>query len=186
MRRHADGCTAPPINAGRHIAATVGPVAAMRITSVHELLQRYLPTRPRVANCLNHRGRHRREGHAHDRGQDTTPACAGPPSALIGRCRMGGRAVEGTGLENRRAGDRTVGSNPTPSANPAIDHLVSRIPMVPGCSAVRVNDRVSVHASAPSVRPRRKRPSVKVEDELAGGSCGAGLGEPRVESLRVR
>ena len=116
MRRHADGCTAPPINAGRHIAATVGPVAAMRITSVHELLQRYLPTRPRVANCLNHRGRHRREGHAHDRGQDTTPACAGPPSALIGRCRMGGRAVEGTGLENRQACKRLVGSNPTPSA----------------------------------------------------------------------
>lgn len=29
---------------------------------------------------------------------------------------MGGRAVEGTGLENRRTGDRTVGSNPTPSA----------------------------------------------------------------------
>ena len=30
--------------------------------------------------------------------------------------RMGGRAVEGTGLENRQAGDRLVGSNPTPSA----------------------------------------------------------------------
>lgn len=29
---------------------------------------------------------------------------------------MGGRAVEGTGLENRRARKRTVGSNPTPSA----------------------------------------------------------------------
>ena len=29
---------------------------------------------------------------------------------------MGGRAVEGTGLENRQAGDRLVGSNPTPSA----------------------------------------------------------------------
>ena len=25
--------------------------------------------------------------------------------------------VEGTGLENRQAGDRLVGSNPTPSAN---------------------------------------------------------------------
>ncbi len=31
---------------------------------------------------------------------------------------MGGRAVEGTGLENRQAGDRLVGSNPTPSAIP--------------------------------------------------------------------
>tara|TARA_B100001245_G_scaffold206729_1_gene168868 strand:- start:202 stop:306 length:105 start_codon:yes stop_codon:yes gene_type:complete len=29
---------------------------------------------------------------------------------------MGGRAVEGTGLENRRARKRLVGSNPTPSA----------------------------------------------------------------------
>ena len=28
---------------------------------------------------------------------------------------MGGRVVEGTGLENRRGGDATVGSNPTPS-----------------------------------------------------------------------
>ena len=31
--------------------------------------------------------------------------------------RRGGRVVEGTGLENRQAGDRLVGSNPTPSAN---------------------------------------------------------------------
>ena len=30
--------------------------------------------------------------------------------------RMGGRAVEGTGLENRQACKRLVGSNPTPSA----------------------------------------------------------------------
>ena len=30
--------------------------------------------------------------------------------------RRDGRAVEGTGLENRQAGDRLVGSNPTPSA----------------------------------------------------------------------
>jgi hypothetical protein len=29
---------------------------------------------------------------------------------------MGGRAVEGTGLENRQARKRLVGSNPTPSA----------------------------------------------------------------------
>ena len=31
--------------------------------------------------------------------------------------RMGGRAVEGTGLENRQAREGLVGSNPTPSAN---------------------------------------------------------------------
>ncbi len=36
--------------------------------------------------------------------------------------RMGGRAVEGTGLENRQAGDRLVGSNPTPSAISLQDH----------------------------------------------------------------
>ena len=35
---------------------------------------------------------------------------------------MGGRAVEGTGLENRRGSDVTVGSNPTPSA---INQLIS-------------------------------------------------------------
>ncbi len=29
---------------------------------------------------------------------------------------MGGRAVEGTGLENRKAFTRLVGSNPTPSS----------------------------------------------------------------------
>ena len=34
-----------------------------------------------------------------------------------GTFRRGGRVVEGTGLENRQAGDRLVGSNPTPSAN---------------------------------------------------------------------
>ncbi len=31
--------------------------------------------------------------------------------------RMGGRAVEGTGLENRQGRKPFVGSNPTPSAN---------------------------------------------------------------------
>ena len=31
--------------------------------------------------------------------------------------RWGGRAVEGTGLENRQARKRLVGSNPTPTAN---------------------------------------------------------------------
>ena len=30
---------------------------------------------------------------------------------------MGGRAVEGSSLENWRGGNLTVGSNPTPSAN---------------------------------------------------------------------
>ncbi len=34
--------------------------------------------------------------------------------------------VEGTGLENRQAGDRLVGSNPTPSANsPARTHVMA-------------------------------------------------------------
>ena len=35
--------------------------------------------------------------------------------------RRGGRAVEGTGLENRRRGNSTVGSNPTPSATFSYD-----------------------------------------------------------------
>jgi hypothetical protein len=35
------------------------------------------------------------------------------------RKRMGGRAVEGTGLENRQARKGLVGSNPTPSAKSA-------------------------------------------------------------------
>ena len=46
-------------------------------------------------------------------------------SALNGGCRaddiglrMGGRAVEGTGLENRQGRESLVGSNPTPSAIP--------------------------------------------------------------------
>ena len=33
---------------------------------------------------------------------------------------MGGRAVEGTGLENRQTGNRLVGSNPTPSVAPPL------------------------------------------------------------------
>ena len=37
---------------------------------------------------------------------------------------MGGRAVEGTGLEDRRGRKLTVGSNPTPSAN--INDLTDR------------------------------------------------------------
>jgi hypothetical protein len=38
--------------------------------------------------------------------------------ASISACpnRRGDRVVEGTGLENRQAGNRLVGSNPTPSA----------------------------------------------------------------------
>ena len=32
------------------------------------------------------------------------------------RSRMGGRVVDGSSLENWRAGNRSVGSNPTPSA----------------------------------------------------------------------
>lgn len=46
----------------------------------------------------------------------TSRLASGRVSRLRLRSRMGGRAVEGTGLENRRAGNRLVGSNPTPSA----------------------------------------------------------------------
>ena len=41
---------------------------------------------------------------------------AAAPNNRAPGSRMGGRAVEGTGLENRRARKGTVGSNPTPSA----------------------------------------------------------------------
>jgi hypothetical protein len=37
-------------------------------------------------------------------------------SLIFSMSRKGGRVVEGTGLENRRARKGTVGSNPTPSA----------------------------------------------------------------------
>jgi hypothetical protein len=37
-------------------------------------------------------------------------------SAIIASVRKGVRVVDGNGLENRRAGNGTVGSNPTPSA----------------------------------------------------------------------
>ena len=38
------------------------------------------------------------------------------PDIRVGPAWMGGRVVEGSGLENRQAGNRLVGSNPTPSA----------------------------------------------------------------------
>lgn len=41
---------------------------------------------------------------------------AAMPYPSLPWARMGGRAVEGTGLENRQALTRLVGSNPTPSA----------------------------------------------------------------------
>ncbi len=38
---------------------------------------------------------------------------------------MGGRVVEGTGLENRQGRKSFVGSNPTPSARNVFSNLVS-------------------------------------------------------------
>ncbi len=38
--------------------------------------------------------------------------------------RKSGRVVEGTGLENRQAGDRLVGSNPTSSAIALTKHMI--------------------------------------------------------------
>lgn len=40
--------------------------------------------------------------------------------------RTGGRVVYGSGLENRRAGNRTVGSNPTLSAKFYLKHSSSK------------------------------------------------------------
>src|SRR5438045_2926496 len=52
---------------------------------------------------------------------------------------MGGRAVEGTGLENRQRGNPFVGSNPTPSASYAPNQLITNEPIdgakaYPSCS----------------------------------------------------
>ena len=44
---------------------------------------------------------------------------------LMYQIRMGGRVVEGTGLENRQARKRLEGSNPSPSANYASILLTS-------------------------------------------------------------
>ncbi len=44
---------------------------------------------------------------------------------------MGVRAVEGTGLENRRAGNCTVGSNPTPSASLQRSNFLGMIFQIP-------------------------------------------------------
>jgi hypothetical protein len=44
--------------------------------------------------------------------------------------RMGGRAVEYTGLENRQRGDPFVGSNPTPSANQSRKRLNPCMPLI--------------------------------------------------------
>src|SRR6266542_3587652 len=41
--------------------------------------------------------------------------------------RMGGRAVEGTGLENRQGRKSLVGSNPTPSASMTIATVCQRL-----------------------------------------------------------
>ena len=40
---------------------------------------------------------------------------------------MGGRVVEGTGLENRQARKRLEGSNPSPSANLLANAVYSRL-----------------------------------------------------------
>ena len=53
---------------------------------------------------------HHRDG----RDQGGAGPVRAPPLTLLRR--KGGRAVEGTGLENQQAGNRLVGSNPTPSA----------------------------------------------------------------------
>ncbi len=52
---------------------------------------------------------------------------------------MGGRAVEGTGLENQQACERLVGSNPTPSAKihrRCPDRFASRMSIDPLSAAI--------------------------------------------------
>ena len=50
---------------------------------------------------------------------------------------MGGRAVEGTGLENRQACKRLVGSNPTPSA------ISNRCPPALAMVVLQMNQQVA-------------------------------------------
>jgi len=50
----------------------------------------------------------------------------GLPNYLIIQARMGGRAVEGTGLENRQGSAPLVGSNPTPSASYTVKSMTYR------------------------------------------------------------
>jgi hypothetical protein len=53
---------------------------------------------------------------SHDRHRIAFVLRSAPRLIISLRYRMGGRAVEGTGLENRQARKGLVGSNPTPSA----------------------------------------------------------------------
>ena len=52
----------------------------------------------------------------HDAAKAVRPARTAPLAGARPVPRRGGRVVEGTGLENRQACKRLVGSNPTPSA----------------------------------------------------------------------
>lgn len=52
----------------------------------------------------------------HDAAKAVRPARTAPLTGARPVPRRGGRVVEGTGLENRQACKRLVGSNPTPSA----------------------------------------------------------------------
>ena len=61
---------------------------------------------------------------------------------------MGGRVVEGTGLENRQAGDRLVGSNPTPSATRFSfedSYSMTQPHNKVGCAGINVNIFPSIH-----------------------------------------
>ena len=74
-----------------------------------------------------------------------------------GTLRMGGRVVEGTGLENRRGGDVSVGSNPTPSANSSIENIGCATNATGFSPTISKNARVSAQGfeSHPIRHPRQ-------------------------------
>ncbi len=83
---------------------------------------------------------------------------------------MGGRAVEGTGLENRRAGNRLVGSNPTPSVPAGARARAER-----RAASVRVND---MRPSDPGRSPVRRNRLSAGFDALAGWATRRVVGMP--------
>jgi hypothetical protein len=83
----------------------------------------------------------------------------------LGFAGMGGRAVEGSGLENRRACKRTVGSNPTPSG---------RIPFAqpPSASPGLI---VNISTRRPFLTPTLRSTSVRA-DRVDWAVCGSHVG----------
>lgn len=73
----------------------------------------------------------------HDAAKAVRPARRAPLTGARPVPRRGGRVVEGTGLENRQACKRLVGSNPTPSANRYSQVFVRSSTTLPAFAALK-------------------------------------------------